>query len=138
MSECPCHSHLSYELCCKKFHEGTLPATALELMRSRYSAYALGLINYIIQTTHKENPSYGSNYTLWKKELKAFCKETLFKNLEILQVAQEGSLAFVTFIATLIQEAREFSFTEKSCFKKEGKTWLYLNGITASGRHSSL
>ena len=76
MQLCPCHSQLPYEECCGKFHRGALPKNALELMRSRYSAYALGLVNYIIETTHTENPHYRRDFSSWKKELKVFCKQT--------------------------------------------------------------
>ena len=134
MKECPCHSKLPYHACCQKFHQGTSPPTALELMRSRYSAYALGLINYIIQTTHKESPFYQSSLSTWKKELKIFCKSTAFNNLEILHSEDKGSIAFVTFIATLMQGDLDVTFTEKSTFKKEGSRWFYLEGITYPGR----
>ena len=135
MQECNCHSHLPYGSCCKKFHQGTLPETALQLMRSRYCAYALGLVNYIIQTTHKNNSSYNPNFPTWKKELKNFCKNTHFENLEILHFEEKETLAFVSFIATLKQDSHDLTFTEKSIFKKEGTSWLYLEGIAYPGRH---
>ncbi len=45
---CPCGSGLKYKKCCQKYHKGALPSTALLLMKSRYSAYALGLADYIM------------------------------------------------------------------------------------------
>lgn len=52
---CPCKSNISYSDCCEPYHNSTkLPSTAEQLMRSRYSAYALKLINYLIETTHKD------------------------------------------------------------------------------------
>jgi SEC-C motif domain protein len=135
MHNCPCHSLLPYETCCKKFHQGSLPENALQLMRSRYAAYSLGLINYIMHTTHKDNPTYESNPSLWKKTLKNFYKNTRFENLEILHFEEKGSLAFVTFIATLKQDSQDITFTEKSTFKKEERAWLYLEGDTYPGRY---
>lgn len=52
MSLCPCQSHLLYQDCCQPFHlNEKLPKNAEQLMRSRYSAYTLCNIDYIVQTT---------------------------------------------------------------------------------------
>ncbi|MDO4698601.1 MAG: YchJ family protein [Pasteurellaceae bacterium] len=52
MSLCPCQSHLRYQDCCQPFHLNTKqPENAEQLMRSRYSAYTLCNIDYIVQTT---------------------------------------------------------------------------------------
>ena len=50
-SPCPCYSNKSYGDCCEPFHKKALHApTAEALMRARYSAYALGEIDYLIIT----------------------------------------------------------------------------------------
>ena len=50
---CPCGTGTAYAACCGRFHTGTRrPPTALALMRSRYSAFALGLPDYLIDTWH--------------------------------------------------------------------------------------
>lgn len=49
---CPYQSGKPYSLCCQPYHvENQHPPTAEWLMRSRYSAYALQRIDYIINTT---------------------------------------------------------------------------------------
>ena len=49
---CPCGNG-AYARCCGPFHEGdAVPATAEQLMRSRYSAYALGRHDYVLDTWH--------------------------------------------------------------------------------------
>ncbi|MDD2950112.1 MAG: YchJ family metal-binding protein, partial [Sulfuricurvum sp.] len=53
---CPCHSGEKYKKCCQPYHKGILPSNAQKLMRSRYSAFALELSNYIMATTHPNNP----------------------------------------------------------------------------------
>ncbi|MET0302974.1 MAG: YchJ family metal-binding protein, partial [Microbacteriaceae bacterium] len=46
---CPCGSGRSYADCCGPAHAGSAPApTAEALMRSRFSAYALGLADYVL------------------------------------------------------------------------------------------
>jgi SEC-C motif domain protein len=50
---CPCGSDLSYDACCGRLHRGAAPAvTAEELMRSRYSAYAVGDLDHVFRTWH--------------------------------------------------------------------------------------
>lgn len=49
---CPCQSQRTYADCCQIFHQKTaFPETAEQLMRSRYCAYVLQNIDYIIETT---------------------------------------------------------------------------------------
>ena len=51
---CPCLSGDPYDECCGRFHSGAEHApTAESLMRSRYSAYALGLPQYLLDTWHR-------------------------------------------------------------------------------------
>lgn len=125
---CPCHSGLPYEECCKKFHQGMPAETAVQLMRSRYSAYALNKPDYIIQTTHPKNPHYSSNYNDWKQEIQNFSKTFSFDNLIIIHSSNEGSTATVTFTASLSHKGRDASFTERSSFIKEKNCWLYVSG----------
>lgn len=125
---CPCKSEKDYADCCKPFHQGRLPDTALQLMRSRYSAYALCLTDYIIHTTHPNNPAFQHNKVEWAQSISEFCLNTEFKNLEILNFEEKGSFATVTFVAHLVQGAKDVSFTEKSFFEKLNGKWLYLKG----------
>ena len=53
MSACPCNPAVAYADCCGPLHAGTARAgTAEALMRSRYSAYALGDAAYLRATWH--------------------------------------------------------------------------------------
>jgi SEC-C motif-containing protein len=128
MQNCPCCSGNKYEDCCKPFHEGTLPSTALQLMRSRYCAYSLNLSTYIIKTTHPKNLQYNANHKEWGKQISNFSLNTEFKKLEILQFEENNLLATVTFKAYLSQNNKDVSFTEKSLFEKVDGMWLYLMG----------
>ncbi|MCP5509002.1 MAG: SEC-C domain-containing protein [Chlamydiales bacterium] len=121
MPPCPCHSGKPYADCCQSFHLGFPPPTALALMRSRYSAYALGLVDYIIHTTHSaKKPD--------RKEIEAFCNVTRFADLEILDVDEKEDEASIKFKATLLQGKHDVSFVEKSAFIKENNHWFYVSG----------
>lgn len=125
MTLCPCSSGKSYKACCQSLHEGKKAETALELMRSRYSAYVLNLTNYIIETTHPANSQYMKNRALWQKEITEFSKATIFQGLEIHDFEENGKEATVTFTAYLSQNGKDASFTEKSLFEKTERGWLY-------------
>lgn len=125
---CPCHSKKTYDQCCQCFHQGEFPPTALALMRSRYSAYALGLAVYIIKTTHKDNPQYLLDTKLWIQSILQFSKNTSFVGLDILEFIDGETEAYVTFVAHLKQGTKDTSFQEKSRFLKEGQQWKYVSG----------
>ncbi len=124
---CPCKSQKKYEDCCKLYHtHDAIPLKPTALMRSRYSAYALGLADYIIQTTHPQNPEKKKNFWDWREDILYFSQQTEFIDLEILAQEQHNNVAFVTFTAILKQQGKDVSFTEKSRFEREEGHWLYL------------
>jgi len=126
--KCTCHSGHTYPECCMPYHEGTFPQSPLLLMRSRYAAYALNLPEYIIDTTHRDNPQYLSDTKQWKREIAQFSQVTNFAGLTILDSGEAGETGSVTFRATLLQSGQDISFTERSLFKKEQGKWMYLSG----------
>ena len=93
-------------------------------MRSRYSAYALNLSVYIMETTHPESSAFNADTMKWWRELDFFSKTTRFVGLKILTA--EGDT--VTFRATLFSGARDVSFTERSTFKMHDGKWKYFSG----------
>ncbi|MBI3236148.1 MAG: hypothetical protein HYZ48_00320 [Chlamydiales bacterium] len=124
--KCPCGSEKSYSNCCEPLHKGAPAKNALALMRSRYSAYALSLPDYILLTTHPQSPFFSKKISDWLKEIEDFSLNTSFEGLEILDFENQEATATVTFRVHLIQDKTEISFTEKSLFKKEKDRWLYL------------
>lgn len=126
-ADCPCQSGKTYGACCQIAHQGKAP-TALALMRSRYCAYALGLVDYIVRTTHPLNREAAKSLEERKKEIEQFCKSTDFKGLKILDVQERETKSTVTFTALMSQAGKDFTFTEKSTFEKVLGSWLYLSG----------
>lgn len=138
MRTCPCCSGTEYDQCCKLFHEGNPPKNALQLMRSRYSAYALNLSEYLMATTHPKSPHFQKNKSLWKRSLSEFSKNSQFHHLTILDFREEGSLATVTFTAYISQQSCDITFTERSYFEKIHDRWLYREGASTKGHSPSL
>lgn len=102
-------------------------------MRSRYAAYALGLVDCVMHTTHPDGPHSRADRERWAGELRAFCEGTRFRGLRVLEASQDGDAGEVLFRAALSQppagpSARDASFTERSEFRRVDGRWLYYRG----------
>jgi SEC-C motif domain protein len=126
--KCPCHSNKPYEDCCKQYHNQIFCDSVVSLMRSRYSAYALGNAAYITSTTHTENIDFKKNTKKWVKDIKQYVKTHQFVGLTIHNSHQNKAIGFVEFTASVKQSIIDRSFKEKSTFKKENGIWKYHSG----------
>lgn len=138
VKECPCGSLKPYAECCQRFHEGRSLPTPVELMRSRYAAYALNLPQYIMATTHPGSPHFIEDRQKWTRHLAEFALNTKFSGVEILSVHEEDAMAVIVFTARLTQKKQDLTFTEKSYFEKVRGKWLYRNGLMQSGHAPNL
>lgn len=130
LAPCPCHSGKSYLFCCAPFHKGVPAPTALQLMRSRYAAYALGKADYIIETTHPRHQEASLPPDVRRKKILQFCSSTRFEGLKVESFSEEGNRATVTFVAFLLTKGKkgkiDSSFREVSLFEKVEGIWKYL------------
>ncbi|MFM6991271.1 MAG: YchJ family protein, partial [Rhodoferax sp.] len=128
---CPCGasnaSNAPYSLCCAPFHQGLVAQPPLHaptpeaLMRSRYSAYVMGLHAYLLATWH------GSTAP---GELDA--QPVKWLGLEVLHAAEQGDAGVVEFVARyrdLAQGGRAQRLHERSRFVREAGRWLYIDGV---------
>ena len=124
---CPCGGGETYSLCCGPLHHGTVRAqTAEQLMRSRYSAYVLKLIDYLYQTTHPDKRT-GQLHA----EIAAWAEQVEFVRLEILssQQGQEADkVGKVEFIAHFWQQQQSGQLYERSRFRRYKGNWVYFDG----------
>ncbi len=124
MKECFCGSHRSFENCCNRFISGQVkPQTPEELMRSRYSAYTIGDLEFIAETM-KEPASHGFN----KESAEQQSKQMHWLALEIKNTKTEGNKGIVEFIAHYSADNKKYSLHEVSEFSREDNTWYYVNG----------
>lgn len=123
-TECPCGSS-DYATCCKPCHDGTAAPTAERLMRSRYSAYVLGLMPYIYDTWHASTrPPRGE--LIHDGSIK-------WLGLEIRKHVPNGDDATVEFVARSKSGGRAHRLHEISRFVREsdgnGDRWFYIDGV---------
>lgn len=135
---CPCSSGKTYIKCCRPLHKGKNAENALQLMRSRYSAYVLNLPDYIVATTHPASPQFLENKFSWKRRISQFSKKSNFHKLEILDFKENGNLASVIFTAFLSEGGEDGTFTERSYFEKRKGIWLYRGGQLTQGHAPNL
>jgi SEC-C motif-containing protein len=128
---CPCGSGRKLKRCCLRLHQGAPAATAEALMRSRFAAYAVGDVDYIIGTTDPEGPQFEPDRTAWARSIADFSRATRFERLEIRAaspVADER--AEVEFFARLSRDGEDVSFVERSSFVRRDGRWLYVGPIS--------
>lgn len=121
---CPCLSGQPYLACCGPFHQHQQNAqSALALMRSRYSAFCLGEVDYLLDTLHpsKRQPNE-------REALQASIKETHWLGLKIIDHKEVAELAEVEFVA-FYEDAPVSQLHERSRFSREAGRWYYHDGL---------
>ena len=123
-SLCFCRSGKEYKHCCAPFHLHTaVPETAEQLMRSRYTAYVLKNIPYIVATT------VPSQQTLLETHLlQEWADNTTWLGLEILKTENlTKTQSAVEFKAIFQGEGEELTHQERSIFVKIENRWYFID-----------
>lgn len=123
-SLCFCRSGKEYKHCCAPFHLHTaIPETAEQLMRSRYTAYVLKNIPYIVSTT------VPSQQTLLETHLlQEWANNTTWLGLEILKTENlTKTQSAVEFKAIFQGEEGELAHQERSIFVKIENRWYFVD-----------
>lgn len=125
---CHCGSKKLFSECCEPFIQGkTIPETAEQLMRSRYSAYATISTKYLMQTTHR---STRKNHN--EKDIKAWASTNKWLKLEVIKTEMgqaTDNAGIVEFKAVYMDKKHGLQVHhEKSTFLKEDGRWFYVDG----------
>lgn len=123
-SGCPCGSGRPYPACCGRYHAGLLHCsapTAEALMRSRYSAYVLGLEDYLLATWHPATRpvDLALDATPRPQWLGLAVKS---------HVPLDASHATVEFVARYKLNGRACRLHETSRFERVDGRWFYVDG----------
>ena len=115
-------------MCCRPLHEQQRSASsALAVMRSRFSAFALKKPAYIVQTYVEEERKTQDLFALEKSLLR-----TEWTKLEIIKVYSEGECERVQFAAYCVREDQQYVLKEDSAFRKEAMEWRYWGSASRS------
>lgn len=120
---CPCQSGNAYENCCQAFHLGALPQTAAQLMRSRYCAFVLQNIPYIIASTAPSQQPL-----LDAQALADWAQNTQWLGLEVLpQQTLDKTHAVVEFKAYFQSTEGKQTHHENSLFVNIDGRWYFVD-----------
>lgn len=123
---CPCGSAQPYDHCCGRWHssfaagQGLQAPDAETLMRSRYSAYVLDRLDYLLASWHASTrPGQLAPNEPGLRWLGLQVKK---------HVPQDATHALVEFVARSKLGGRAHRLHETSCFVHEHGAWFYLDG----------
>lgn len=120
---CPCGTGLPYVGCCGPLHAGTTAAaTAVQLMRSRYSAFVVGDAAYLLATWHPSTRPAALDLDAGVRWL----------GLDVLATAGGGLLAeegTVEFVAHRVSGGERGEQHEVSRFVRTEGGWRYLDAV---------
>jgi len=123
MTPCPCGLPADYDACCGRYHAGPLRGqapTAEALMRSRYSAFQRGLLDYLLATWHPSTRP---------AELQPEPPGLRWLGLEVRRHTPiDADHASVEFVARSKLGGRAQRLHETSRFVREQGRWYYLDG----------
>jgi len=119
---CPCLSGDAFGACCRRFLSGAAQApTAVQLMRSRYTAFATGAAEYLLATWH---PSTRPPTLEIDRSLRWY-------RLDIVRTERGGPLdttGVVEFTARYRADGERGELHETSRFTRERGRWYYIDG----------
>ncbi|MFI7608387.1 YchJ family protein [Micromonospora sp. NPDC049366] len=122
---CPCGSGRPYAACCGPLHAGDADApTAEALMRSRFSAFAVGDAGYLLRSWHERTRPGSLDLDPAQR----------WTRLEIVDVVRGGLLdsgGTVEFHAHYRLAGRPGTVTERSRFVRADGRWVYLDAEDA-------
>lgn len=120
---CPCGRPAAYPDCCGRWHDGpqALQApTAEALMRSRYSAFVMDKLPYLLATWHPSTRP---------ASLEPNPPGLKWLGLDVKAAASQGAdHATVEFVARSRLDGRASRMHETSRFVREGGQWFYVDG----------
>lgn len=133
MSLCSCSSGIDFTQCCGPVLSGEkAAATAEALMRARYTAYARGDIDFVMNSTL---PSSRSDSDI--EAMKQWSSQAEWTGLEVASTkagGEEDNRGEVEFVACYNLQGVAQRHHERSTFVKQNGQWFFQDGkVIASG-----
>ncbi|WP_282609037.1 YchJ family protein [Pelagibius sp. Alg239-R121] len=126
MTSCPCGTGRNLDDCCGTIIGGAPAPTAETLMRSRYTAFALGNVGYLSQTLSSE-----SRLDFDEVEAENTANNATWLGLEVRDTQGGGEndeTGTVEFVASFRLEGQQLAHHELATFKRENGRWVYTDG----------
>ncbi len=131
--QCPCTSGKSFDQCCAPVIAGTQKApTAEALMRSRYTAFATGAVDWIIDSQIPEGRPFTD-----RTATEEWSKRSTWKGMQVLQTQQGGpddEEGLVEFKAFYELGGEDIIHHEIASFRKLDGAWHFVDGVEMKPR----
>lgn len=114
---CPC-GRAPFGECCGPVLDGAAAPSAERLMRSRYTAFAVGDTAHLARSWHPRT----------RPDEIDLDEGTVWTGLDIEDAAEDGDAATVTFRAGWRHEGRRGEMHERSRFVRRAGRWVYVDG----------
>mmetsp|Transcript_11544 Transcript_11544/g.25746 ORF Transcript_11544/g.25746 Transcript_11544/m.25746 type:complete len:263 (+) Transcript_11544:40-828(+) len=140
LAECPCGSGQSYTKCCGILHRNAQAyqsATAEQVVRARYSAFARKQPDFLMASTHPFNKDFNPDLKKWKESIKL----NMYDKFELPRCViveetpldDEDKQTKIQFIAQMVLKdtGEVTAFMETALLERAPPplgTWLYVNG----------
>jgi SEC-C motif domain protein len=128
---CPCQSGHAFAACCgplldRQQEPRSRPASAEALMRSRYTAFAIGDVDYLLETLIPETQD-----DFDRTEVEEWSQRSRWTGLEVVSAepGKHADEALVEFIARFQMDGRDLLHHETGRFLRRDGRWLYADGI---------
>lgn len=122
VNSCPCGTGRAYIECCGPLHTGARTApTAVALMRSRFSAFAVGDIGYLLSSWHPDT----------RPAQLELDEAITWRRLQIVDTDAGGegdAVGIVEFRAQYVDGGSRHILHERSRFERVKGEWRYLDG----------
>jgi SEC-C motif-containing protein len=129
---CPCGSEKDFSACCGPYLDGKKnPPTAESLMRSRYTAFHEGNLDYIFNTHHESTRG-----ELDMEGIKTWALESDWLGLHIVETEkglEKDKEGKVEFRCVFNYAGKEQVHHELSSFIKEDGKWYFVDGVLKNG-----
>ncbi len=127
-NNCPCGSGRSFATCCEPIINGKSDAvTAQELMRSRYTAFTMANVDYLMCSHHSTTRPDKE-----RKSIEKWAKSVKWMGLTVLKT-QSGEandeVGYVEFKAFFMENGKPEQIHETSLFQRENGKWVYVSGV---------
>ncbi|OFX14285.1 MAG: hypothetical protein A2516_07940 [Alphaproteobacteria bacterium RIFOXYD12_FULL_60_8] len=126
VTQCPCGSGRTFETCCGPLLAGGAAASPEALMRSRYTAFVKGQLQYI-EDTHASDVREDFN----RSAAESTASSVEWVGLDILRTKDGGKddeTGEVEFTARFKQNGQVSVHHERSTFRRENGRWFYVDG----------
>lgn len=124
MEKCYCGLHIPKYNCCEPFLKNDkFPTTAESLMRSRYSAYVTGNIDYVLSTHHKSTRPIKEKRDILNWTLSVKWLGLTVHSKKLGQLTDQSG--YVHFTAVFLENGQINKIEENSYFVKENGRWFY-------------